>query len=236
MSPGIMSTSREEIHRHSGWWIPAAFLAALLLLAGLILGWDLRPGPKSPVASTGALVRLSLGDVSFAVPANYIENPKARSGGALHSLVLIARFPVWDGYSPSQARLFSSNAPDSPLVRISLRGDANSLTARDRLDRIYGPHIAVRAQAAFGLIRYGFVPGSDYGGAEMFAGEKGSDLFLFLCERASPQFPSPNCSSVDRPMGPGLNYSYRFKRAYLGRWQEIAAGVYQLIASFKKGA
>lgn len=229
-----MSATKEEIRSHSGWWIPAAFLVALLLLAGLILGWDLRPGPKSQLSSASALVRLTLGRISFAIPANYIENPQKRAGGEMDSLVLVARFPDWSGYSPGQARLFGGNAPDSPLVRISLRGDANGLTARDRLDRIYRPYLAGSKPGPFGLIRYAFVPGSGYGDAEMFAGDRGNELFLFLCERTSPQFPSPNCASVDRTMAPGLNYSYRFKRAYLGRWPEIAAGVDALLAKFRQ--
>ena len=34
---------KEEFHRHSGWWFPAAFLLAVLTLSGLLLGWYLRP-------------------------------------------------------------------------------------------------------------------------------------------------------------------------------------------------
>jgi hypothetical protein len=57
---------------------------------------------------------------------------------------------------------------------------------------------------------------------------------LFLCEQASIEFPRPNCLAIDRPLVQGLSYSYRFKRAYLGRWREIATGVDQLIAKFRQ--
>ena len=40
--------------------------------------------------------------------------------------------------------------------------------------------------------------------------------------------------AVDRPLAKNLSFSYRFKRAYLARWQEVSAGVDVLIARFRK--
>lgn len=238
MWPGVMSTTghREEIHRHSGWVIPGAFFFALLLLSGLLLGWYLRPGPRSQIAPTGQsnAVTLTLHGVSFTIAANYIESAKARAGGAMDSVTLVTLFPSWRGYSEEQARLFAGNAPDAPVIRLSFHGDPNGLDARERLDRIYRPSLAGSGQGPFGLTRYSFVSDSGYGDDDLFAGEIGKDLFLFLCERASPEFPSPNCAAVDRNLAPGLSYSFRFKRAYLGRWREIATGVDLLIARFRQ--
>jgi hypothetical protein len=229
---------REEVHRHSGWLIPGAFLFAILLLSGLFLGWYLRPGPRSQVSPTGqsSLVKLRLHGSSFAVPANYIENARARAGGDMDALTLVALFPSWQGYSEGQARLFSGNAPDAPLVRLSMRGDTNGLKARERLERIYRPSLADTRgeQGPFGLTQYGFVPDSGYGDDDLFAGGNENELILFLCERASTQFPSPSCLAIDRPLAPDLSYSYRFKRAYLAHWREIATGVDQLIARFRQ--
>ena len=227
---------REDIHRHSGWWIPGAFLFVLALLSALLLGWYLRPGPRSqtaPTAQSGP-VRLSLHGTAFAIPANYIENAQARTGGERDAVTLVMVFPSWQGFSQDQARLFVGNAPDSPLVRLSLHGDPNSLDAQDRLNRLYQPDVAKTEQADFGLTRYVFAPDSAYGADALYAGGSGKDLMLFLCERASLEFSSPNCVAIDRPLAPGLSYSYRFKRAYLGRWREIAAGVDQLIAKFRQ--
>jgi hypothetical protein len=229
---------REEIHRHSGWLIPGAFLFAILLLSGLFLGWYLRPGPRSQIVPTGqsSLVELRLRGISFAVPANYIENARARAGGDMDALTLVALFPSWQGYSESQARQFASNAPDSAAVRLSLRGDVSGLSARERLERIYRPSLtdAAGEPGPFGLTQYGFVPDSGYGDDDLFAADSGGELMLFLCERPSVQFPSPNCLAIDRRLTPELSYSYRFKRAYLGRWREIATGVDQLIARFRQ--
>src|SRR5689334_2069200 len=115
VSPGVMSSTgrREEVHRHSGWLIPAAFFFAILLLSGLFLGWYLRPGPRSQGAPTGqsGLVELHVHGTAFAVPANYVEDARARAGGDMEALTLVALFPSWQGYSEDQARQFASNAP-----------------------------------------------------------------------------------------------------------------------------
>ena len=228
---------REDVHSHSGWLIPGIVFFAIMLLSGLFLGWYLRPGPRSTTAPTGqsGLVRLSLHGTSFIIPANYIETAKARAGGEMNSVTLVTLFSSWRGYSEGQAGLFDGNAPDSPLIRLSLRGDPSDLDARERLNRVYRPNLAGGRgeQGSFGLTRYDFVPESGYGDADLFTGETEKGLMLFLCERPSTEFPSPNCLAVDRRLSPDLSYSYRFKRAYLGRWREVAAGVDNLIAKFR---
>ncbi len=227
----------ENVHQHSGWLIPAALFFAVLLLSGLFLGWYLRPGPRV-AAPTGKadLVALTVRGTAFAIPANYIENSQARAGGALDSLALVALFPSLKGYSEAQARLFSANAPDSPAVHLVLRGDPNGLDMRARLDRIYMPYITdPRGMAApFGLTQYGFAPNSGYERNDLFAGENGTGLMLFLCERPAADLPSPNCTALDRPLGKGVAVSYRFKRAWLGRWRELSAGMDGLIRRFEK--
>jgi len=228
------SRPREEFHRHSGWWIPAIFFLAIILLSGLLLGWYLRPGLRS-AAPTGQShqVGVSLGGASFEIPANYFESPGA--GNSMKSVTLMALFPSWRGYSDADARRFTGNAPDSPIVRMSLRADSNGLDGRARLDRIYRPHVInpKGENGSFGLIRYDFSGGSGYQDYQLFAGETAKGLELLLCEQATSQFPSPNCLAIDRPLAPNVSLSYRFKRAYLARWREISAGVGNLIAKFR---
>lgn len=227
---------REEVHRHSGWVLPVAVLFFLLLLSGLWLGWYLRPGPTA-LTGRSTIVKVVVRGTPLLIPANYIDSPQGRAGGPVNSIRLAALFPSWRGYSDAEARLFASNAPDSPVVRLSLRGDSNSLDEGERLDRIYMPYIANPGgeRGPFGLTHYGFVRDSGYENSDLFKGESAQGLALFLCERPSPQFLSPNCLAIDRRLAPDLSLSYRFKRAYLARWQEISAGVQSLVARFEAG-
>ncbi|HEY0265922.1 MAG TPA: hypothetical protein VGC16_04165 [Rhizomicrobium sp.] len=228
----------EHIHQHSGWLIPVAVFFAILLLSGLFLGWYLRPGPRAGAAPTGKsdMVALSVKGVAFAIPANYIESARARAGGPQDSLALVALFPSLRGYSDAEARLFQGNAPDSPVIHLILRGDPNNLGARARLDRLYRPYITDPrgAAAPFELTQYGFARDSGYERNDLFAGESPAGLMLFLCERPAADLPSPNCTAIDRPLGNRLSFSYRFKRAWLGRWREMASGMDGLIRRFEK--
>jgi len=182
------------------------------------------------------MVQVQVRGTAFIIPANYMESSAARAGGELDSLVLSALFPSWRGYSEADARLFAGNAPDSPVIRLSLRGDPNNLDPEARLERIYMPYMVDRKGAAgpFGLTQYSFAKESGYERNDLFAGRSGNKLVLLLCERESGDLPSPNCLAIDRPLAPNLSFSYRFKRAYLARWQEVSAGADMLIAKFRK--
>lgn len=227
---------REEAHGHSGWLIPLGLVCAILLLSGLFLGWYLRPGPRIAQATDKAtMVDLTVGGVAFAIPANFITSPAARNGGAQGSVALAALFPSWQGYSDADARLFAGNAPDSPVIRLTLRGNAGNLSAADRLARIYLPYVTddKGAGGPFELTRYGFRPDSGYARNELFVGHAAAPVLL-LCERDAPDLPSPNCIAAERPIADGVTLSYRFKRAYLARWREMAAGADALMRKFQK--
>ena len=231
---------KEDIHQHSGWLIPVAFLFAILLLSGLFLGWYLRPGPKASAAPTDQanLIELNVGTQTFSIPANYIQNSAARSGGTQNSVSLAALFPSWHGYSDAEAKLFAGNAPDSPVVRLSLRGDAHPLQTRERLARIYQPYIldSKGTSGPFGLTQYGFAKNSGYGHQDLFAGEDKGRLLLFLCEQPAAELASPNCLVTDQPLGSSVSLSWRFKRAYLARWRELSGGVAGLMTRFESRA
>lgn len=230
----------DEIHQHSGWLIPLGFLVVILILSALFLLYDLRPGtgPRAMGRSADATpVALSVRGLKLTVPANYLDSAEARGGGEHDILQLSALLPDLRGYAPAEAALFTGNAPDSPLVRLLFRGDELNLDPAQRLERIYRPYIQdmTGAPGDFGLTQYTFRPDSGYARQDLFAGTQKGKLLLFLCERASAELPSPNCLATDRPMARQVSFSYRFKRAYLGRWREIADGVDGLVARFRAG-
>jgi hypothetical protein len=228
---------RTVIHRHSGWFIPLGFGLTVLLLCGLFLLWYLRPGQRES-ALTGDItpVNLSVHELKLAVPANHIETASARAGGAQSMLTLFALLPDMRGYSRADAQRFTGNAPDSPVIHLVLRGDPNSMDASTRLRRIYLPDAVTTAgrPGPFGLIRYEFRPGSVHSGDDLFTGDTDSGPVLLLCERALPDLPSPNCLATANPPARNLSLSYRFKRAYLPNWHQIAEDVDRLMKQFRR--
>ena len=227
---------KQNIHQHSGWLIPLGFALVILALCGLLLGWYLRPGIGSGGApsSESRPVHLQIQGLRLAVPANYIASPAARAGGDQNSVTLAALYPGFQGYTAPDAHLFAGNAPDSPVIRMTLRGGGAGLSLHERLERVYRPYLRAAAgtPGPFGLTRYDFAGGYGYEGNELFAGTGARGLELFLWNRPGPAVPSPNCMALDRPFGKA-NLSWRFKRAQLAHWRAIADGVYDLIGRFE---
>jgi hypothetical protein len=226
----------EDVHQHSGWWLPFAVLVAILVLGTGFLLYALRPGmgPRGGRTGDSAPVTVMVRGVRLAVPANYLDNRGIRSGSEQDLLTLSALLPDLRGYSPADASLFQGNAPDSPVVHLLFKGDENDLDAAGRLARIYRPYIDDPAgrPADWGLRAYAFRADSGYGREDLFAGTVGGHLVLFLCERADAELASPNCLASGRPVAKNLAFSYRFKRAHLAAWQAIASGMDGLLARF----
>ena len=225
----------DDVHQHSGWWFPFAILLAVVLLSAMVLLYYLRPGPGGGGRTQDmAPVRLSLGDLRLVVPANYFDSRAARDGGPQQALTLSALLPDMRGYSAAEARLFQGNAPDSPLVRLFFKSGEKDVGAAERLRRIYGPYLADDRgrDGGFGLTRYTFRPDTGYGDSDLFAGTEGGRMLLLLCERPDPELASPSCLATSRTVAANVNFSWRFKRAYLARWQEIAIDMDRLLARF----
>jgi hypothetical protein len=235
--PGI---EQAEIHQHSGWLIPLGLALVILVLCGAFLLYDLRPGiglfRNNAPTTDASTVRVAVRGVKFEVPGNYLDSRATRRGGDLDVMGLTALLPDMRGYSTADAAMFLSNAADSPLVYLILRGDTNGLGAADRLARVYMPYVADPRGTAdqFGLTRYTFREGTGYERNDLYVGDSGAEQLLLLCERPAQDLPSPNCLAIDRPVAPGVNLSYRFKRAQLSRWRNIASGVDGLLAKFMK--
>lgn len=227
-----------EMHQHSGWLIPLGLALVIAALCGAFLLYDLRPGTglfrnNAPTADAST-VQVAVRGVKFQIPGNYLDSRTTRRGGDLDVLGLSALLPDMRGYSASDAALFLSNAADSPVIHLVLRGDTNALGAADRLARIYMPYITDPNGTSdqFGLTRYTFRAGTGYERDDLYVGGSGANQLLLLCERPAQDLPSPNCLAIDRPVAPGVNLSYRFKRAQLSRWRDIAGGVDGLLVKF----
>jgi len=227
-----------EIHQHSGWLVPLGLFGVVAALSGFFLLYYLRPPPAPfrdgrPTAAA-TMIALNIHGVDLRVSARYIEARGSRTGGSRDTVSLIAALPDMRGYTAGEDSLFASNGPDSPIVHILLRADANGMDTQTRLARIYMPYIAdpKGEPASFGLTRYGFRADSGYGRSDLYASK--GDGPLLLCEQPAQDLPSPNCLAIDRPIADGVSLTYRFKRAHLARWQDVAKGVNRLISEFRK--
>lgn len=234
---GIKDTS--SIHGHSGWLIPLGVFVVTAALSGAVLLYYLAPRPASlihehpvPTAST-APVPLSLGGVAFSIPSNYFRYQSGRAGGARDEVALFTALPDFRGYSDAEAQTFAGNAPDSPVIYILLHEEELKLSEMDRLTRVYLGYVASPGGKGgpFGLAQYAFRDDSGYRGEDLFVGRIGTGLVVLRCVRVAPAVQSPSCLRETR-LARRAAISYRFKRAQLSRWREIATGVDTLMHSF----
>lgn len=230
----------ETIKQRSGWLIPLAVFAVTAVLSAAILLIYLAPTPASfieqhpsPTSRTDP-IELSVNGLKFTIPANYMIYSSARQGGARKDVSLFTTYPNFRGYSDWQGPNFTSNAADSPAIYILIREEDLDFTEADRLQRIYLSYVADAAgePGPFGLVQYAFRDDSGYRGQDLFVGQSPRGPIVMRCDRLSQQDVSPSCLR-DVRIKRGVAASYRFKRAHLADWRQIADGVEGLIVQFR---
>ena len=234
-------TDDDTIRQRSGWLIPLGVFLVTFALSALFLLFYLAPTPPSffeeqvNPTSRADIIHLRVHGHALYIPANYLEFKSARQGGDKKQIDVFAMLPDMDGYSTWEASTFSSNATDSPIVYILIRDEAVNLTEADRLQRVYMAYVAdpKGAPGPFGLTQYAFHDDSGYRREDLFVGSTEHGPVVLRCVRFSQEVPSPSCLR-DMPIAHGVALSYRFKRAHLARWREIADGISRLVATFEK--
>lgn len=231
----------DTIRQRSGWLIPIGVFALTALLSAIVLLYYLAPTPASfieerpsPTSRTDPIA-ISVNRVGFTIPANYILYKSARQGGARKDVALVTTYPDFKGYSDWQSQTFSSNAPDSPVIYLLIREEPLNLTEAERLQRIYLNFVSQTdgKPGPYGLAEYAFRDDSGYRGEDLFVGGTAEHPVVLRCDRLSQQVRSPSCLR-DVRLKRGVAVSYRFKRAQLADWRQIADGVDQLIQSFRR--
>jgi len=238
-----MQREEQTVQGHSGWLVPLAVFVLTAILSGILLLYYLGPRPRSlieehasPTTST-ARISLTVGDVNFSIPANYIRYRGARKGGILNQAALFALLPDFRGYSEGAAEGFLGNAADSPVVGILLHDEPLKLSETERLIRIYFGYVSdpKGRPGPFGLTAYDFRDDTGYREEDLFVGRLGARLIVLRCDRLGARNTSPSCAR-DTRLARHAGLTYRFKRAQLSRWREIATGVDSLMHSFMRGS
>ncbi|HEY1632231.1 MAG TPA: hypothetical protein VGF56_13020 [Rhizomicrobium sp.] len=229
----------DTVRQRSGWLIPAAVFIVTAALSALILLYYLAPTASSiieehpqPTSRTDPIA-LQVEKLKLTIPANYILYASARQGGQKKEVALAAKLPDFHGYSDWYGSTFSDNSSDSPIIYLLIREDPLTISEADKLKRIYLSYVAdpVGKPGPFGLTQYAFRDDSGYHGEDLYVGQTPKGPVVLRCVRFGPQVTSPSCLR-DMRLGHHVALTYRFKRAHLGEWQDIATGIDSLVGSF----
>jgi hypothetical protein len=233
----------DTIRQRSGWLIPIGVFAVTALLSAMVLLFYLAPTPASLIEEHPAPtlradpVALSVSGIRMTIPANYILYKSARQGGARSEIKLITTFPDFRGYSDWESQTFSSNAADSPVIYVLIRQEPLDLSEAERLQRIYMNFVADPGgtPGPYGLTEYAFRDDSGYHNEDLFVGGKPDAPIVLHCDRLSQQVHAPSCLR-EMSLKRGVVVNYRFRRALLANWKEIADHVSRLIQNFRANA
>ena len=233
----------ETVRKRSAWWLPAVVFFVTFVLSAMFLLLYLAPSAPNlfeeqvtPTSRTDSIA-LTVRGHRFHIPANYLQYASTRQGGERHELELFALLPDMTGWSNWSADTFNGNAPDSPVIFLTIRAEKVGLRETDRLKRVYLGYVANPrgAPGPHGLTEYTFRPNSGYRDEDLYVGTTEKGPVVMRCVRFSHEVPSPSCLR-DTLLAQGVSLSYRFKRSRLDHWLEISEGVDKLIASFEKPA
>jgi hypothetical protein len=231
--------SRASPRRRSAWLLPlAVFVVTAGLSAAVLAYFSLGParglfGERPAPTDSTAAVALTIGENSFHIPANYLLYSSARRGGDMNRLEMIALAPDLQPYSLDTAQEFSSNAPDSRVLNITLREDADAPSAAERLENEYLPMVEDRngIGGPHGLTLYAFRADSDVADRDLLVGGTPAGQTVLLCEKETEERPAPSCEGETR-IAADLVVQYGFRRAHLQQWRDIDAGIRALMGAF----
>lgn len=239
----------DEIREESSWRYPLGIFVATLALCAIFLYHYVGPGvdelagetPKPTISEER--IMLTIGDKTFAVPANHTIYPKDRRDGVRKSLELYAMWPNMSGYSPARRSDFVDNEPDSRRILMSLGPKRSVFAEEERLEKIYLPHVVDKSGQVsdYQLTKFTFkkghtnAPTNGYNNKDMFVGttRDGQTIVLFCYKPSDDELiPSECWRAVD--FSKKISVRYYFSRAYLPEWRKIDVTVRQFLTNLEK--
>lgn len=235
-------TYDDYVHEESGWSTALKIFFLTVILSGLLLYYYFGPtiselrGDTPQGSPSPAPITLVIGGETFVIPENYTQFPRSRRGGDRPNVALHALLPNYEAFSLSKKDIFEGNEPASPVIHFQLESNRTPFSEEQQFERIYLLNVVDTngSPGPYGLTRYTFKPESGYKNEELFVKRiDDGDLVVLRCFREDVGLISPSCRRDTRLL-PSVNFSYRYKRVHLPRWQEIDREVKTLTLSFHR--
>lgn len=230
-SPSLPHPAR-VVPARPGYDLPLLFiLFGMLLLAALVMtrlavfGFELFVR-DADMSDDPAPIEVAVGDVDLHVPHNMIRFAAER-GGTVRKLDLHLHWPSLEGFSAERAHHFQTSDPETSIVYVTVESADDMMSPRERFREVYPRVLAedVR-QSPEGYVVRRFRFGHGYDEEELYIARDAVRPLAARCEPADSA--GATCISEFRTEG-GLDVVYRFRRALLGDWRGVDAGLRDLI-------
>lgn len=228
-STALHSRSRAK-HRARTWPLVLGTIAgaAALTLVVYIL-WPTWSGTST---ETPDRFPIMVGGALFDVPRDAIRVSVQRRSGDQERIDLAFQYPELTPPAP-QAPVTAETAEQVPVaidrIFVTIAAHNGEMAPAERVRTIYPRYLdPFQQDTNDGLTRAGFRDGSPYHHEDMFGDTGGK--FLVRCTRDAT---TPGTCASERRVG-GADMTFRFPRAWLKDWRDVAAAIEQLSAKLVK--
>lgn len=239
-----MSHSDNEPEERPSWLYPLIIFIITAAIGAVILWLYIGPGVDDIIGGNATpTAEAEVADVTiagrhFAIPANYIRLPAARSGGDMGEIELNALLPDLRGFMLGDDNALNDVTRSSPVVAILIKAGAPDMTDRERFDRIYARN-ADPAKQAFeyaGFTVTTMADNSGYAGQQVFSRDAGGDFVVILCGGDDTNNNIGGLCQREMAWGDGLTVAYAFRGGHLTSWEELDQSVKTLVGAFQAPA
>jgi hypothetical protein len=222
-----MSSSRRAKSGIGPMGISSLVSAVVLALVVYLLWPTWRPSaPNDP-----AHLPITIGSALFNVPAKAIRMRMQRRAGPQERIDLAFDYPSLAPPEP-QAHVTADDVEDKPIatnrIFLSIAADGGAITPIERARTIYPRYVEAQADTQDGLTGRAFRDSSPYRGEDLFM----ADAFVTRCTRDAM---TPGMCLSERRVD-GAHLTFRFPRAWLSDWRNVAASMDRIIERMQSKA
>ncbi len=202
----------------------------LLCAAIAIIVYLLWPTWQAGALAGPKQLPITVGGMLFNVPSDAIRMRLQRRSGAQDRIDLAFAYPSLSPPEP-QKHVTADTVEETPVVidrlllSIALRSD--DLSPDDRLRTIYPRYLDQRAEERNGLTGRSFLNDTPYHGEDLFIGNGGA--FVTRCTRDDL---TPGICLTQRRIDT-VDMTFRFPRAWLTDWRDVAEAMEKLVAKLR---
>jgi len=202
----------------------------LLCAAIAIIVYLLWPTWQAGAFAGPKQLPITVGGMLFNVPSDAIRMRLQRRSGAQDRIDVAFAYPSLSPPEP-QKHVTADTVEETPVVidrlllSIALRSD--DLSPDDRLRTIYPRYLDQRAEERNGLTGRSFLNDTPYHGEDLFIGNGGA--FVTRCTRDDL---TPGICLTQRRIDT-VDMTFRFPRAWLTDWRDVAEAMEKLVAKLR---
>lgn len=221
-------------HRRRARHSPLAAPLALFLIAGIAavsyVGYVLWPRwPDAPVAIGAPALPIVVAGAAFNIEPAAIRMPVQRHPGTQDRVDLAYVWPTLVPPDPAE-KTAAPGAPIEPIERlfVTIEGTDGTMPPIERVETIYPRYLVAEPVAGpAGLTLRGFRKDTPYADEELAFESNAPQHFLARCSRHGV-VGSGSCL-LEKRIG-DANLTFRFPRAWLENWQQVANGIDTVMA------